>query len=483
MEDKIYPRNFPSFVRFRLEKGFREKMIEDALAQAKNQIVKVDDLVNLTQDLDQDTYRFLFGEIESKIIEVLQSEPLSTPEIIEKTELKKNTFYHKTSQMIRGGMIVKKNRRYGLRDSLYITYSDLRKGKSLGPEYRKASGVSKDEVILALYLWPKYRDARNKESLGKDHVYATQYKNIFSLAHAIKMWRKGSTNIPQWALISMAALAGITGRLNNEPVIESYTLPPGIEIKPYFKGGYKIPIKADVELDKIVIQLWSKSSNNGRKYNHKNKKDFFYRLHKVFGSFKTKEGRVPLAVVEIIKKHYEIEYFEKDKARIPRKIIDRLERLKDPERAEYEAKLLECIIELGSSHRGGYELTSRSSEFLEDTSRFLEWMGDGRFSVRKRSDRPHYRSSISSRKITYIKKRTQELEELYERIERIYPDYKIWKKIPLNTIGEKIRRMELSKPLEAFNRACKEELFNYLGSILKSIERNTPGYGQGYFDT
>ncbi|MFQ5975262.1 MAG: winged helix-turn-helix domain-containing protein [Candidatus Hydrothermarchaeales archaeon] len=483
MEDRIYPRNFPKFVRFRLEKSFREQMIGDALTKVKDQITKVDDLVVLSLDFGQDAYEFLFGEIEGKIIKALQSAPLPTSEIIERTGLKKNTFYHTISQMIKEGMIVKKNRRYGLRDPLYITYSSLKKGRSLGPEYRKTNGVSKDEVILALYLWPKYQVARKRENIGKNHVYAAQHSNIFSLAHAVKMWRKGCTNIPQWALISMAFLAGLVGKLNNNPVIEGYSLPPGIEITPYFRGRYKVPVEAEIELDKIVIQLWSKGSDNGRKYNHKNKKDFFYRARKIFGSFKTKEGRVPLAVVEIIKKQYEIKCFKKERARIPRKIVDRLGRLKDPERAKYEAGLFKGIIELGSSHRQGLELTARSFEFLEDTSRFLEGMGNGRISVRKRVGRPHYRSNISSRKIAYLKDRTEELEKLYRKIERIYPDYKIWKNIPLNTVGRWIRSRDLSNPQETFEEVCKEELFSYLGSILKSIERNTPGYGLSYFDS
>ncbi|MEE8357989.1 MAG: hypothetical protein V3R82_01060 [Candidatus Hydrothermarchaeales archaeon] len=482
MENKIYPRNFPSFVRFRIEKGFRKELIEEALNQAKQETVKADDLTLITKDFEKPPYKFLFGEIEGRIVEALQPQPLSTKEIIEKTGLKKNTFYHEISQMTREGMIVKDDRRYGLKNPLYIRYSSLKKGRSLSPQHRKTSGVSKDEVILALYLWPKYQDARAKEGLEPNHIYSTQYNNVFSLAHAIKMWRKGSTNIPQWALIPMAALTGLTWKLNNDLVIESYSLPPGIEIKPFYHRRYKIPIEADLDLDKIVIQLWSKGTDNGRKYNHRNKKKFFQSLHKIFGSFKSREGRVPLVVAEIIKKYYEIEYFKKERARIPQRIIERLHRLNDPERAEHETKLLEGIIELGSTHMNGCEITSRSQEFLQDTSRFLEGMGDGSLSVRKRYGRPHYRSTLSSGKIMYIKNRSLELERLYDKIRESHPDFEIWTKIPLNNIGDRIRKMELSKPLDAVDRICREELFNYVGSILKSIERNVPSFGSGYFD-
>ncbi|MFQ6135581.1 MAG: hypothetical protein ACE5PM_00170 [Candidatus Hydrothermarchaeales archaeon] len=483
MVEKIYLWDFPEFMRLEVTNDFREEIFVEAMERVGTLYVDKAELIDVSEGSGQPIYEFIFGEMEGKIIEVLEGGPRSSVELIQETGLAEGTFYHKISDMKKRGIIEREDRRYGLKNPLQVRFSELKGNRSLAPKLRRKNSVSKDEVILALYLWPKYRDACAKEGVDlQNPKYATTYRDIFSLAHAIKMWRGGRSNIPKWALIAIAGLAGKGHRLNGEAVIESYTLPPGIKVVPFYDGIYKIPIEVDVKLDKIAIQLWAKGSNDGRAYNHKNRGEFFESLYRVFGTFKAKGGRVPLPLVEIMKKHYSIGHFDKYGAKVPRRIIDKIKALKDPERVNYEVALLEGILELGSYHREDRELTSRSEEFLSNTSKLLENLGIGKVTVRKKKGRPHYRCTISSSKSALMRRRKRDLEELYAGIGETYPDFEVWNRIPLNNISEKVRKRDLSRPLKALQEICKEELFNYLGSILKSIERNMPEYGRDYFE-
>jgi hypothetical protein len=214
---------------------------------------------------------------------------------------------------------------------------------------------------------------------------------------------------------------------------------------------------------------------DGKQYSRKNKEKFFRRLHDVFGFFQSKK-RIPLAIIEIIKKYYAIPYFNRKEARILPRMIERIGKLKDPEKMEYEAALLNGMIELGSEYRGYCEVTSQSKEFLIDVSKIAEDLGIGRLTISKRLNRPHYRCKISLKKAAIALQKIEHLKKLYENLEKIYPDFKIWDRIPLNNMRERVRNKDLAKPVEVLQEICKEELSRYLGLVLESVDRNTPKY-------
>jgi DNA-binding transcriptional ArsR family regulator len=460
MEEKIYIRDFPEFIRLEIKEDILSSIFSNIIERISNEIVDVE--YHGTQELSE----FLHGEIGGKIVEALLDSPLSSREIIKRTGLSKNTFYHKIAEMKREGVV---EGRYQLTGK--VRFANLRKLKSLAPDKRRRKGISKEDVIIALYLWPKYKDACIREGIDPEESrYSTSYRDVFSLAQAVKMWKKGKHLIPKWAAVALAEATGKVGELESEGAIISYTVPPGIKVQPYYNGKYKIPIKAGVELDIIAAQLSVKGS--GGKYRHKNKEKFFKRISHLFGTFPQK-GRVPNAIMEILKKYYGL-HNRKEHARIPSRIFKKLRNLRDPEKMETELALLEGILEVGSPVRGYIEITSRSKEFLEDLSQLSQSLGIGELNVRKRRDRPHYRCEISLKKIDAIREKTEHLKRLYLEIDKLYPDFRVWDGLPLNRIREKIRATD--GKVEKLEEICREELSHYLNLVLESISRNNPIY-------
>jgi predicted RNA-binding protein with RPS1 domain len=467
MEEKIHIRDFPEFVRLEVSKGLISEVFDNFLDKIGEEFVDAEPYHG-----DQKASEFLHGKIGGKIVGTLGQGPLSGKEIMEKTGLSKNTFYHKIAEMKREGLVEGRYRLTGKG----ARFSDLKKLKSLAPEQRRRKGLSKEDVIAGLYLWPRYKGACLKEGIDPGATrYSVGYRNLFSLAQAVKMWKRGKRRIPKWALIAMAEAAGLINKVESKGAVISYSLPPGIKVEPYYGGEYKIPIRAGLKLDITAMQLFAKGTD-ASKYNHKNKKEFFERLHEIFGTFPSRGGRVPGAIREIIKKHYGAP-ISREHARIPSRITKKLNNLQDPEKMERELTLLEGALELGSNSRGYVEITSKSNDFLKDLSKISKSVGIGELHVRKRKNRPHYRCELSLRKLEISKEKVKDLERLYGKIEEFYPDFKIWDSLPLNRIREKIRNMD-GDP-ERLQEICREELSHHLNLVLESISRNKPIYRKG----
>ncbi|MCS4540988.1 MAG: winged helix-turn-helix domain-containing protein [Euryarchaeota archaeon] len=486
MPDKIYLKGFPEIMRFKLTDDVRNEIFAEAFEKMREQYLDVSDLLTNESSnhtlYGQSIHEFVFGRFEGRILKVLEEAPSTGIEIVQKTGLSPNTFRHKIAELKRKGMIERRNGKYGFIKNPFdlIKFSEIGKTGSLAPTQRRKKFLSKNDVKLAIYLWPKYRKACAEVGISPlVSKYAITYHNIFCLANAIKKWRKGKNATPKWALIALTDLTQKANELNEEGIIQSYCLPASTPIIPFYNGKYKIPIEAGEDLDIIAIKLLAKGSANGTTYNHKNKEKFFERLHDLFGFFETKRNKgVPTTILEIIKKHYNIQNFDKKEAKIPLIITEKLEKLKGYEKIKYELNLLKGITELSSNYKGYFDLTSQSKDFLIGVSKIVEDLGLGKLTIMKKLNRPHYRCMIPSKKINLLQQKELQLKKLYENIERIYPDFEIWNKIPLNTIIERARRKDVLKltPIEVLQQSCKEELSDYLGLILDSIKRNTNKY-------
>jgi|Deesub1362A_J573_1020465.scaffolds.fasta_scaffold00005_156 DNA-binding transcriptional ArsR family regulator len=462
MNEKICLRDFPEFVRLEVSRDLSSKIFNTVLENIKEETVDAD-------CYEEWPSNFFYGKIGGKILEALKQGTLTGREIIEKTGISKNTFYHKIAELKKEGIVKGRYEITGLRPKFSYLYSF----ESLSPNERRSKGISKEDVIIALYLWPKYKEACLKERISPStNRYSVGYRDLFSLAQAIKTWKKGDHMIPKWVLIALAEASNQLNLVESEGAILSYSLPPGIKVAPYYEGKYKIPIDVGVELDIATIQFLVKGTES-RRYNHKNKEHFFEKLFKTFGVFPQNDGRVPGVILEIIKKHYNV-CISKENARIPELIFKKLEELKDPEKMQKEIELLEGILELGSHSNGYVEITCRSENFFKDLSQITESVGIGELNIRNRRDRPHFRSELSIKKFENAKKRLEHIKEIYAKIDQIYPDIRVWENIPLNKIREKIRTID--GDIKKLEEICKEELATHLNSALESIYRNKPIY-------
>lgn len=364
-DEAIHIRDFPPFIRFKLEESFRREIFAKFLKRVSEVEVSISPeefWSSAEEEFESSRYKLIFGKVSGKI-------------------LKKDYFDH-------------------------VRVSDLAKIIDMKHEGdRRKNGVSIKDLEMATYLWPGYERVREREGISfQTSSYGRWYQNHFTLARAVKEWGRGNTNIPQWALIAIAELADrdIEGR----EVISSYCLPPGVNIVPYYKRRYKLPIAVSSDLDIIALQMLMKSSEDGLVYPAKHKKKIFKRLHHTFGSFQS--DRIPLSIRKIIEKYYQIPSWRRNAIRIPEKMKERWEQLPYHENTISKIMVMETLFELGQP-RKMYEIILRSRYFLEDVARILKDLGIGDIKITKRKDRPHYRS--------YLPKKVKEnLEELKEKV-------------------------------------------------------------------
>ncbi len=470
MKESIFIQDFPGFVRFRIGEDLLARLFDGAAASLVNKEL---DRGALSDALEGDPWdpSFLFGDVEGRIIAALKESEIGSGPLLERTKAPMSTLHHKLSKLSRAGIIEKVNGKYKLQQDGLYGFANFRGRGSLDPGKRRGKGVSKEEVALALFLWPRYREACAKEGIAVGSTrYAAAYKDVFALAQAIKLWKRGYFGIPQWALVVLAELGGEVDALNEPGVIASYFIPPGLEVKPHYNGDYKIPVQSGVEMDIALMQLLAKGANGGRAYHHVNKKEFFRKLRSIFGDFQSSNGRIPLAIVEILKRNYGLSELEKRTAEIPKVARNRIEGSNGLERTRLEIELLGGALKLCSGSRN-LELTSRSKKFLSDVSSLAQELGIEGFRISKRNGRPHYRCNVP-KAIAAFAKHPKGFVEAYEKAKKLYPDLAIWERIPMNRIREKLLGKSLSKAV--VEAACREALAEHITDILKSMDRDRP---------
>ena len=412
-EGAIHLRDFPPFIRFELEGRFRRKVFAKFLKNVSAVEVDLppeDFWSSAEEEFERSRYELVFGKVRGRILKTLEESPLSAKEIIKiNPDLSPNSIYHAIIWLKDQKHLKKRQGCWELKKDYFehVRISDLAKVINFRAKgERRRYGISIIELEMATFLWPSYERGCDLEGVSfKNPSYGKYYQNHFALARAVKEWERGDTNIPQWALIAIAEFINVD--IEQKEVISSYCLLPGVEITPYYKRRYKLPIELSPELDTIALQILMKGSEEGLIYPPKHKKEIFKRLYHTFGSFQS--GRIPLSIREIIEKYYQSPSCRRNAIRIPNKMKERWEQLPYQEKTLSKIRVLEMLFGL-DQRKGNYELISRSIYLLEDVSSILKDLGIGEIKIIKRKDRPHYRS--------YLPKKVKEnLEGLKEQLE------------------------------------------------------------------
>ncbi|MBU7017562.1 MAG: helix-turn-helix transcriptional regulator [Theionarchaea archaeon] len=451
--DHIGVRAFPPFVRMTLGKNARKELF----SQSMKGVGKIKKEYTASEDI----YCALYGEKKGKILKMLSENPQNAVTLIEESGLSPSAVYHFLSFLRKQHIISKKGRTYYLEklDFDELSLDEIVKIEE-DPLLRRKYGISIRELELAYFLWNRFLEVAPEEG-----GYARTYQSEYTLADAIHRWRTGRTDTPVWALERLVELAE-SDILERKGNVHQYHIPPGIPVHPYINGEYKLPVKVDITLDKVVMQLLQKMSKNHLYTFPKRKKWLFENLHNTFGEFDDSTSRIPSAIVEILKSYYEVRTLDRTSARIPFRIKARLEDLNPLFRIKEESLLLLHIISLSSRSNGGFEITSRSKSFLQDLSRLASDLGLGTLNIRKKHSRPHFRAYLSENKMEVLKR--------YVHLFQEYPDLEIWLRIPLNQIAQKL--ISTGADASSVERICQEELSRFVESILKSLERRKKAF-------
>ncbi|MGB2843213.1 MAG: hypothetical protein WBC40_12185 [Halobacteriota archaeon] len=447
--EEIHITDFPPFIRFELEEGFRRKIFAKFLksvSEVEVGILPEEFWNSVEEEFEISRYELNFGKVRGKILKTLEKSPLRATEILEiNPGVPANSIYHAIMWLKGQKHIKKKGERWARKEDCFdrVRVSDFAKIIDMRHEgERRKNAISIKELEMATFLWPSYERACDRAGISfQTTSYGRWYQNQFALARAVKEWRRGNTNIPQWTLIAIADFTNVD--IEEREVISSYSLPPGVEISPHYKGRYKLPIEVSSDLDVIALQILMNA--DGLVHPAKHKKAIFKRLHHTFGSFQS--DRIPLTIRKIIENYYQIPGCRRNGIRIPEKMKERWEQHPFHEKTLSKIMVLETLFELDKS-RSTYELISRSRDFLDDVASILKDLGIGTIKITKRKDRPHYRS--------YLPKKVKEnLEGLKEKIEKI----KIEKGIDFLVEKE---RIELIRNVKNY---CGEEGVNLLSNL------------------
>ncbi len=409
--EAIHLRDFPPFLRFELEESFRRKIFSRFVKIAGTIEVPLfpDEFWRSVEaEFERSRYDLIFGGVRGRILKALEQNPLKTKEILDRNlDISPYTLYHALSWLTDHKLIYKKDEQWAIKNNYFdhLNVSDLAKIMDLRHKgIRRKNALSKKDLEMATYLWPKYERASEQEGIQSQSApYGRWYQNHFALARAVKKWEKGTINIPQWALIALSDLTDLD--LEERGAISGYSLPPGVKIIPHYNGRYKIPIELSADFDALALQLLLKSSNEGVVHPTKYKKALFKRLHLTFGTFQSTQ--VPLSIRAIIEHYYQIPpRCSKSTFRIPERMKGRWKKLPKHEKTITQILVLEMLFNMDQSRRM-YELISRSKGFLDDVSGILNELGLGAIKIHKRKDRPHYRSYLP----TKIQKNLKESKE------------------------------------------------------------------------
>ena len=412
-EGAIHLRDFPPFIRFELEGRFRQKVFAKFLKNVSAVEVDLppeDFWSSAEEEFERSRYELVFGKVRGRILKTLEESPLRAKDIVERNpNLSLNSIYHAIIWLKDQKHLKKRLGCWELKKDYFehVRVSDLAKVINLRSKgERRRHSISIIELEMATFLWSSYERACDLDGVSfQNPSYGKYYQNHFALARAVKEWMKGDANIPQWALVAIAEFTHVD--IEQKEVISSYCLPPGVEITPYYKRRYKLPIELSSELDTTALQILMTGSEAGLIYPAKHKKEIFQRLYHTFGSFQS--GRIPLSIREIIEKYYQSPSCRRNAIRIPNRMKERWEQLPYQEKTLSKIRVLEMLFGL-DQEKGNYELISRSIYLLKDVSSILKDLGSGDVKIIKRKDRPHYRS--------YLPKKVKEnLEGLKEQLE------------------------------------------------------------------
>ncbi len=446
--EHIGMREFPPFIRVTLNGDARKELFSRAMKRVGT--------IERKYETSDDIFDVLYGEKKGVILRFLSKGPQTARTLMEVSGLSHSIVYHFLNFLKERHIVSKKGCMYYLEEHDFHSFSleEIVKLEE-NPLSRRKYGFSIKELELAYFLW----DACMKIT-SREKGYARHYNNMYTLADAVHRWRTGRTDVPVWALNGLVQLSG-SDILQKWGSVAQYHLPPGTPVSPSYYDEYKLPVRVDGDLDKIVIQLLQKMSKNNMYMFPKRKKWLFKRLHTLFGGFDDSNSRIPLAITEIIKFHYRIKTLDRYSACIPPRIKARWSELNSLLRINEESSLLLHVISLSSRSNGGFEITSRSRLFLQDISTFLSDLGLGKLSLGTKHGRPHFRVYLSEGKVAVLKRYTHLFEE--------YPDLETWMRIPLNQIAEEV--ILTGVDFESVERICREELSRFVESILRSLEK------------
>jgi hypothetical protein len=448
----IRVKDFPPFIRITLGRKLRKELFSRAMK-------KVGTIKRKYEGSDT-LFENLYGKKKGRIVRSLLEAPQQAKDLIDTSDLSPSAVYHFLGKLRKQNIVRKEGNVYLVEENSFdqLSLSDIVKLEE-DSALRRKYGISVSELELAYYLWERFL-----EVTPEDGGYARTYTSKYTLADAIHRWKTGRTDTPVWALERLIDLSE-SSIVYEKDSIERYHLPPGIPVLPYHDGEYKLPIVADTNLDKIVIQLLQKMSKNHLYTFPKKRRWLFEALHQKFGEFDDSTFRIPSAIIEILKSYYSIETLSRFSARIPSRMQRRWTNLNPLYQITEKSSILLHAVSLSSRSNGGFEITSRSKPLLQDISFLSSTLGLGSLTVRKKHSRPHFRAYLSENKVDVLRR--------YVRLFEIYPDLEIWMRIPLNQIAEKV--VLTDGDTESIEQVCIEELSQFVHSILRSLERKKKG--------
>lgn len=446
--ERIGVRDFPPFIRITLQKSARDELFSRALRKVGE--------IKKEYTVSEEVFDVLYGKKKGKILKLLSKNPQPIKKLIEESGLGPSAVYHFLSSLRKQHIVSKKEGAYYLEEynSGSLPLDEIVKIEG-DPLLRGRYGISIKELELAYTLKDVYSGLAPGE---KD--YGRTYQNEYTLADAIHRWRTGRTDTPVWALNRLVELSG-SDILQRREVITQYRQPPGIPVIPLYEGEYKIPLRVDNDLDKVVIQLLQKMCKNHLYTFPKKGRWLFDELHQHFGEFDESTSRIPSAITEILKFHYGMKTLDRSSAHIPPRMRSRWSGLTPLYRITEESSILLHIISLSSHSDSGFEITSLSKSFLEEISAIVSDLGLGTLNVCKKQGRPHFRVYISQGKVNTLRRCAHLFQE--------YPDLELWLRIPLNKIAEEL--VTATVGAESVEKICREELSRFVESILRSLER------------
>lgn len=454
----IRVREFPPFIRMTLKGSVRKELFFCVMEKVKK--------IKREYNTSEDVFDVLYGRKKGKILRLLSENPQPARKLIEVSGLSPGTVYHFLKVLREQHDVSKKGGAYYLEEydfsSLFL--DEIVKLEE-DPDLKRRYSISIKELELAYFLWDAF-----VEVAPEQRCYGQAYHSTYTLADAIHRWRTGRTDIPVWAVTRLV-------ELSREDILQKegvtlYHLPPGVPVTPYYGGEYKLPVRVDSNLDKIVVQLLQKISKNHLYTFPKRKKWLFEKLHTTFGEFNDSTSRIPSAITEILKYYYRVKTLNRYSACIPPRVKTTWSELHPLLRIAEVSSLLLHVISLSSQSNSGFEITSRSKSFLQDITALISDLGLGTLSMSKKNKRPHFRVYLSGDKAAVLRR--------YAHLFQDYPDLGMWSRIPLNQIAEKLVSTDVD--FESVELICREELSRFVESILRSLERKKKGFSSGRLD-
>lgn len=97
-EGEIHVRDFPPFIRFELEEGFRRKIFAKFLKGVREVEVDISPeefWSSAEEEFEISRYELIFGRVRGRILKTLEKSPLSAKEILERNpDVPANSIYH-----------------------------------------------------------------------------------------------------------------------------------------------------------------------------------------------------------------------------------------------------------------------------------------------------------------------------------------------------------------------------------------------------